>query len=214
MANLVPDAEATASTLARVLRLHRGDALAGPELSRATVTRRLLEELGVRCDESAPLQDLKGFLLSSGRGTEIVTRRDLSDEERVQVYAHLVAHALLGVDLPDFQLAARFEYEGGRAPKDRSAEQRQEEFVADAVARAIMEGRLEATPRLIYCHDLGPGRGRLSHGVLRGMHSASFALYRRSRRYQRLRSLPVVAAFTQRIHTLLNSDNANDDPEA
>ena len=88
---------------------------------RAVAARRLLEELGVHCDETAVLHDLKGFLMSSPRGTEMVVSRDLSDDERVGVYAHLIAHALLGPDGPALALAARFEYVPGRAPGERPA---------------------------------------------------------------------------------------------
>jgi hypothetical protein len=205
MARLVPHAEATAASLARIFRLHSLRGPRGEAHQRATAARRLLEELGVRCDESAALHDLKGFLLSSPRGTEIVVCRDLKDEERVEVYAHLVAHALLGPDDPQLSLAARFEYVAGRAPGERPAHELREEVLADAVARAILAGRLEAAPRLIYCRDLGPGRGRFSRAVLRGIHRGSLALYRRSRSYQRLRSLPVVTAFTERVHSFLGS---------
>ena len=38
--------------------------------------------------------------------------------------------------------------------------------------------------------------------MLRGLHRGSLALYRRSRSYQRLRSLPVVTALTERVHSL------------
>jgi hypothetical protein len=198
---LLPNVEATATNLARVLRLHPHE---GGETSfnRASVVRRLLEELGVRCDETATLQDLKGFLLSSRRGTEIVTCKDLSDDERVQVYAHLVAHTLLDPDADNLQLLARFEYMPGRAPDGQSAH---EEHLADAVAQAILDGRLEAAPRLVYCHDLGPGRGRLSRAVLRGLHRSSLALYRRSRSYQRLRSWRMFTAVTLRVHSFLGS---------
>ncbi|MBV9174222.1 MAG: hypothetical protein JOZ81_29510 [Chloroflexi bacterium] len=199
MASLVPHAETTATSLARVLRLHAFGR------DGASAARRILEELGVRCDESAVLQDLKGFLLSSPRGTEIVVRRDLTDQERLEVYAHLVAHALLGPDDPQLALAARFEYVPGRAPEERSANELREELLADAVARAILAGRLEAAPKLIYCRDLGQGRGPFSRAVLRGLHLGSLALYRRSRSYQRLRSLPVVTALTERVHAFLGS---------
>lgn len=205
MAQLVPHAETTAANLARILRLERLPADAWQPRQRAVAARRLLEELGVRCDESAALHDLKGFLLSSPRGTEIVVSRDLNDTERLEVYAHLVAHALLGPDGPELALAARFEYVSGRDPDDRSASHLREEVLADAVARAILNGRLEAAPRLIYCRDLGPGRGRFSRAVLRGLHRGSLALYRRSRSYQRLRSLPVVTALTERVHSFLGS---------
>jgi hypothetical protein len=197
MAKLVPQAEATAASLARIFRLNGHH--------RASAARRILEELGVRCDERAVLQDLKGFLLSSPRGTEIVVCRDLGDDERLEVYAHLVAHALLGPDDPQLALAARFEYVAGRGPGDRTAHEVREEVLADAVARAILAGRLEAAPRLIYCRDLGPGRGPFSRAVLRGLHLGSLALYRRSRSYQRLRSLPVITALTERVHTFLGS---------
>jgi 8-oxo-dGTP pyrophosphatase MutT (NUDIX family) len=106
VSRLVPHAETTAANLARVLRLHASQ-------QRATAARRLLEELGVHCDESAALHDLKGFLLSSPRGTEIVVCRDLGDEERLEVYAHLIAHALLGPDTPELALAARPRGAGG-----------------------------------------------------------------------------------------------------
>src|SRR5712691_7931790 len=174
MASLVPHAETTAANLARVLRLHTLPSHRWEPHQRASAARRLLEELGVRCDESAALHDLKGFLLSSPRGTELV-------------------------------LAARFEYVPGRAPGERPAHELREELLADAVARAILAGRLEAAPRLIYCRDLGPGRGRFSRAVLRGLHRGSLALYRRSRSYQRLRSLPVVTALTERVHSFLGS---------
>ena len=193
---LVPDAELTAVNLARVARL-RGQ--------HAGAARRLLEELGVRCDESAVLDGLKGFLLSSHRGTEIVTRHDLGDEERLAVYAHLIAHALLGPEVPTLAPTARFEYLPGRAPRERAPHERQEEEVADAVARAILSGSLEAAPRLVYCRDLGPGRGRLSRAVLRGLHRGSLALYWRSRSYQRLRSHSVFSAITARVHSFLGS---------
>ncbi len=180
MASLVPHAETTAANLARVLRVHTLPSHRWEPHQRASAARRLLEELGVRCDESA-------------------------DDERVEVYAHLIAHALLGPDGPELALAARFEYVPGRAPGERPAHELREELLADAVARAILAGRLEAAPRLIYCRDLGPGRGRFSRAVLRGLHLGSLALYRRSRSYQRLRSLPVVTALTERVHSFLGS---------
>src|ERR1044071_1141944 len=70
MASLVPHAETTAANLARVLRLHTLPTNPWGPHQRALAARRLLEELGVHCDESAALHDLKGFLLSSPRGTE------------------------------------------------------------------------------------------------------------------------------------------------
>lgn len=202
---LMPQAESTAANLARILRLHQPGRSDSSSAARARTARRLLEELGVRCDESARLEDLKGFLLTSPRGTEIVLSRDLSDDDRVGVYAHLIAHALLGPEATQLVPSARFEYATGRAPDCRTWHEVQEEHVADAVARAILDGRLEAAPRYVYCRDLGPGRGRFSRAVLRGLHHGSLALYWRSRSYQRLRSLPVMTALTERVHSFLGS---------
>ncbi len=205
LVSLVAQAEMTAASLARVLSLHAFSGRLGTPRSRASAARRLLEELGIRCDDTARLHDLKGFLMSSPYGMEIVVNRELADEERLEVYAHLVAHALLGDDHPTLALAARFEYVPGREPCERAPHEIREEVVADAVARAILGGRLEAAPRLVYCRDLGPGRGPFSRAVLRGLHRGSLALYWRSRRYQRLRSLPVVTALTERVHTFLGN---------
>ena len=205
MAKLVPHAEATAANLARVLRRGTFARESSDMTSKASAARRLLQELGIRCDENAVLQDLKGFLLSSPYGSEIVLRHDLSDEDRLAVYAHLIAHALLGEELPELAFAARFEYVPGRAPGGRPAREVREEAVADAVARAILDGHLEAAPRLVYCRELGPCRGPFSRAVLRGLHRGSLALYRRSRSYQRLRSLPAFTALTTRVHTFLGN---------
>ena len=87
MVSLVPQAEATAANLARVLRLHALPSASWAPRQRAVAARRLLEELGVHCDETAALHDLKGFLLSSERGSEMVVSRDLNDEQRLEVYA-------------------------------------------------------------------------------------------------------------------------------
>src|SRR5437868_14514036 len=153
MASLVPQAEMTAANLARIFRIQTLPSPGREPHQRAVAARRLLEELGVRCDESAALHDLKGFLLSSPRGSEMVVSRHLTDEERLEVYANLIAHALLGPDDPQLALAARFEYVPGRAPGERPPHELREELLADAVARAILDGRLEAAPRLIYCRD-------------------------------------------------------------
>jgi hypothetical protein len=162
MAKLVPHAEATAANLARIFRLHRLTNR-GEAHQRAVAARRLLEELGVRCDESAALHDLKGFLLSSPRGTEIVVCRDLNDEERLEVYAHLVAHALLGPDDPELSLAARFEYVAGRAPGERPAHELREEILADVVA-----GDSRRPPRGSAETDLLPRPGARPWSVLAG----------------------------------------------
>ena len=83
MVSLVPHAETTAANLARVLRLHTLPSTPWEPHQRAVAARRLLEELGVRCDESAVLHDLKGFLLSSTRGRPLIANSGSNCDRRV-----------------------------------------------------------------------------------------------------------------------------------
>jgi hypothetical protein len=99
-------------------------------------------------------------------------------------------------------LAARFEYVAVAAG-DR-ARTRCAGVLADVVARAILAGRLEAAPKLIYCRDLGPAAATFRARCCAAA-SRQLALYRRSRSYQRLRSTPVVTALTERVHSFLGS---------
>ena len=55
MAGLVPHAETTAANLARVLRLHTLPSTPWEPHQRAVAARRLLEELGVRCDSDGSM---------------------------------------------------------------------------------------------------------------------------------------------------------------
>src|SRR5688500_4321943 len=66
-----------------------------PHLEKDWLVRRTLEELGIHCEADAGLQDLKGFMIASPRGAEIVVSERLGEDERLGVYAHLLAHALL-----------------------------------------------------------------------------------------------------------------------
>src|SRR5258708_12358363 len=95
MASLVPHAETTAANLARVLRVHTLPSHRWEPHQRASAARRLLEELGVRCDESAALHDLKGFLLSRPPGTAMVASPDLSAAQRLEASPHPTPHPLL-----------------------------------------------------------------------------------------------------------------------
>jgi len=69
MARLVPQAETTAANLARVLRLHTLPSNPWEPHQRAVAARRLLEELGVRCDESAALLALAALGAEKEKGS-------------------------------------------------------------------------------------------------------------------------------------------------
>ncbi|HEV2124042.1 MAG TPA: hypothetical protein VGW38_14850, partial [Chloroflexota bacterium] len=102
------------------------------------VVQRTLEELGIHCERVSSLQDLKGFLIASHRGAEIVVSDRLTPEERLTVYVHLLAHALL--ETPDrlgekeSSFYSRLEYVEGRGPSAQSGAERRAEMVADALA--------------------------------------------------------------------------------
>lgn len=175
-------------------------------LGQADILRRMLEEAGIRCEDSEELQDLAAFLISSSRGTEIVLSARLTESERLLAYAHLLAHVLIGRQRG--QLMARFEYWQGREPAHLSLRERREEMVARSLARAILAGRLEDAPRYLYGPMALPSR---RDGVPRAAiqallvvaHYASLTLYWRSPAYQQLRGLPPVAALVARLNSLL-----------
>jgi hypothetical protein len=173
------------------------------------LVQRTLEELGIHCEATDALQDLKGFLIASPRGAEIVVSQRLDEEERLALYAHLLAHALLE-ESPD-QIPAfysRLEYVEGREPKGKSGAQRRADTVADALAKAILRGRLDGAPQYVYrrarreekAAGLRPALGRL---VLDICHRASLALFWHSPQYQRLRSRPEMAILLRRLERLV-----------
>src|SRR5690349_21458715 len=48
------------------------DAMDAAEMRRDWLVQRTLEELGIHCEANDTLQDLKGFLIASPRGADIV----------------------------------------------------------------------------------------------------------------------------------------------
>ena len=186
----------------------------GDQGSTDWLVQRTLEELGIHCESTGALQDLKGFLIASQRGAEIVISDRLGPDERLAVYAHLLAHALLE-ETPDAELSqrhffSRLEYVEGREPGDRSSAERKVEMVADALAKAILRGRLEGAPQYAYRRTrarapggsggLRPALGRLFIDIC---HRASFALFWHSPKYQRLRSRPEVTTLVRRLEDLM-----------
>ena len=185
---------------------------ADPDAARAWLVRRTLEEMGVRCEDSPALQNLKGFLIASPRGTEIVLSAQLPDSQKLYLYAHLLAHAVL--DHLDGAFAARFEYVEGREPAHMSARERREEMIADAIARAIIKGRLDLAPRFAYdptarrrsplAASSLPALGRQL--LLAIIHHPSMLLYWRSPRYRYLRARPLVSRLAGYVNEVLGGE--------
>ncbi len=177
------------------------------------LVRRTLEELGIHCEAEPNLQDLKGFMIASPRGTEIVVSERLGQDERLGVYAHLLAHALLeqGEDGEEGSFFSRLEYVEGREPAERKGAERKVEMVADALARAILRGRLDGTPQYCYRHKRGsaasaPGlRPRLGRFWLELCHRVSLMLFWHSPKYQRLRARREMSYLVRRVETLVRT---------
>lgn len=194
-------ASAAASAVASQLRRVMARAPAADPDTVAWLVRRTLEEMGVRCGDTPVLQDLKGFLIASPHGAEMVVSSHLAPRQQVAVYAHLLAHLLL--DRFGGTFLSKFEYRDGRVPAHLTSAERREDRVAEAVALAILEGRLEAVPRYVLAPEPLPPRRSptrplraLALGLL---HWLSLALFWHSRSYRRLRTRPLM---TQLIHRL------------
>ena len=215
----IPDPEKTVAAITDRLRHYRQHAGAWQALpgadadaARAWLVRRMLEEMGVRCEDSAALQDLKGFLIASPRGTEIVLSARLTDAQKLHLYAHLLAHAVL--DHLEGTFTTRFEYFEGHEPPHLSARERQEDIMADAVARAIIKGRLEDAPRYIYdaaARRRSPlavagVRHRGQRLLLTIIHQASLLLYWRSPRYRDLRARPLMTRLACYVDEVLGGE--------
>lgn len=172
------------------------------------LVQRTLEELGIHCEANSALQDLKGFLIASPRGAEIVVSDRLDPEERLAVYAHLLAHALLEEDAEKVNgFFSRLEYVEGRAPRHRSGAERRAELVADAIAEAILHGHLEATPQYAYRRKRQPARNTglrpaLGRFFLEMSHRTSLALFWYLPQYRKLRSRPEVSLLVRYLETL------------
>lgn len=183
--------------------------------SRDWLVRRTLEELGIHCESEADLQDLKGFMIASPRGAEIVVSERLGPDDRLEVYAHLLAHALLEQGVGDEEemqgsFFSRLEYVEGREPADRSSAERRAEMVADAIAKAILRGRLDGAPRYTFRQKreatASSGiRPRLGRFFLELCHRTSLALFWRSPKYQKLRGRPEMSALVRRVEGLVRT---------
>lgn len=183
------------------LRMLPADGNAGVQAMRL---RSLLEELGIACDETAALEDLDAALVASARGMEALVAARLDDEGRHNVYARLVARLLVGeLRAP---IDARMEY--ATEHPTASTREREEDAVVAGLARALVDGRLDAAPRPLYedvprlTFAFTPRTAARS--TLGGMHLWSVLWYKRSNMYRRWRSRPGVSHAIGRICATLD----------
>jgi hypothetical protein len=179
------------------------------------LVRRTLEELGIHCEATSEMQDLKGFLIASPRGAEILVSDRLGPDERLAVYSHLLAHAVLEhtPTAPDAPATpdgffSRLEYVEGREPGPRSGAERRAELAADALAQAILRGRLDGVPRYTYRRTREPARNAglrpaLGRFWLEFCHRISLALFWHLPQYQKLRSRREMAYLVRRLEHLV-----------
>ncbi len=178
----------------------------------ATLLRRALQEWGVECRHAGGLAALEAFGIVSARGTEITVAGDLPAAELALAYARCLVRLALE---RGSAFATWFHYRAGCVPAHVTAEERRAMAVVDAMARALVAGRLEATPRyLLQTRDAahyGPASGpwtECSRALLGGLHRASNALYWRSDSYQAIRATTPMVALTSRVHALLSATAA------
>ena len=190
-----------------------GEAGAGRDAERGRVLRRGLEEWGVRCRESAELTVLEAFGLVSARGVEVTVATDLTPREQALAYARCVVRLAFG----DGQaFATWFDYRAGQVPAHETPEERRAAAVVDAMARALLAGRLEAAPRYLlpsFVSAAAPEQGQgllggCSRALLGGLHRASSALYWHSDSYQVLRASAPMVRLTARVHALLSAQSS------
>jgi hypothetical protein len=140
----------------------------------ALSVQRVLEEGGVELSVSPTLVDLKGYVIASDRGAEITISERLDPKERLDLFAQLLAHALVGtidarpqtVLAPLWSIAfgvpsvsrdvaagtffAHLEYVDGRGPNRETSEDRRIGELATNLAQAILGGHVDLTPRYAF----------------------------------------------------------------
>ncbi len=204
---------------------------AGKASEIAWIVQRSLEEGGVHCETTPSMEDLKGFLIASPRGAEITVSERLSDDERLDLFANLLARAMVenldvrarSVLKPIWSaafgptptsagtaraFASHLAYVDGRAPRDESRTARRNAAVAAVLTQAILDGHLELAPRYAFGLESEtqrrPGlRPAFGRLVLELCHRFSLALFWRSSRYQRLRANRQVTEVASHIEGML-----------
>jgi hypothetical protein len=180
------------------------------------------------------LHDLKGYVIASQYGAEITVSDRLDAEQRLDLYAQLLAHALVGavdtrpaaVLAPFWSVAfgdhisrnglegkffAHLEYVAGRRPSVETEAERRNGSLVTILAEAILGGHLDVTPRYAFApggKPTAPGRGlRATVGrvFLDICHRTSLALYWRSTRYRRLRANRQVTGLAHQLDGIVRA---------
>lgn len=175
----------------------------GPR-ERSRRLRALLEEMGVRCDESAELDEADAILLTSGRGMEAMIASRLDDERRHQAYARIVARLIIG-QLHE-PIDAKIEYPSKHFTISR--EEKEEDAAVATFATALTAGNLDLAPRPLYEDvpklTLAFTPRTAARSTLGGMHLWSDYWYRRSTMYRWWRSRRRVSSAIKRVCVILN----------
>ncbi len=166
--------------------------------------RAVLEEIGVRCDDTADLHDVDAVLLASGRGTEALIAARLDDGDRLVAYARIVARLLTG----DLTAPVDFKIEYADSSDAPSKRERDEERLVLSLAHAIASGHIDEAPRPLF-EDVPPFRWAftprsISQSTLGGFHWWSNLWYRRSGTYRACRRLRGVTNAIGRVCTILD----------
>jgi hypothetical protein len=170
----LPPATLAAMVANRMRRIRDGAAVQPTAAETASSVQRLLEEGGVEFSTSTGLVDLKGYVIASDNGAEITVSDRLGPEERLDLFAQLLAHALVGtvdarprtVLAPLWSVAfgsppgprrgrqghffAHLEYVDGRRPTGGPLVDRRADALATILAEAIRGGHVDLTPRYVF----------------------------------------------------------------
>lgn len=182
----LPPAELAAMVAERMRRVRFAGGYSSTPAETASSVQRLLEEVGVEFSSSPSLVDLKGYVISSENGAEITVSDRLDPEQRLDLYAQLLAHALVGtvdarprtVLAPLWSVAfgsapepgdgqrqrffAHLEYVEGRSPGGETLSERRDARLVTILAEVILGGHVDVTPRYAFprANVLRPGAGR------------------------------------------------------
>ncbi|HLB22882.1 MAG TPA: hypothetical protein VJP07_02210 [Dehalococcoidia bacterium] len=178
---------------------HDGDPRAGVRRMRA-----LLEEMGVKCDDTAELEDADAILLTSGRGMEALVAYRLNDGQRHQAYSRIVARLIIGqMHEP---MDAKIEYQSKHFTISR--QEKEEDAAVAKFAIALAGGNLDLAPRPLYEDvpklTLAFTPRSAARSTLGGMHLWSDYWYRRSTMYRWWRSRRDVSSAIKRVCVMLN----------
>jgi hypothetical protein len=178
--------------------------LEGNAQERILRLRALLEEMGVRCDDAAELDEADAILLTSGRGMEAMIASRLDDEARHQAYARIVARLIIGqMHEP---IDAKVEYPSKHFTISR--EEKEEDAAVAQFAIALTKGNLDLAPRPLYEDvpklTLAFTPRTAARSTLGGMHLWSDYWYRRSTLYRWWRSKRRVSSAIKRVCVMLN----------